>query len=245
MFNDSTNTPTSHHDLVLSYHRVRLAIGVLGVILPVILIGGSILSNNQLAPSISDFYHTTLRDIFVGTLFAIGIFLISYKGYQRDEGEWFSDDWVATLAGVAAFGLALFPNESQTVVTVSQEALGLKVSSIFHYASALTFFVCLGIFCYYQFPKTAKPTRRRVYFWCGHVIAISTILITITSYMKVKGSPEMQALVVDWKLVLWLEAIGVWAFAFSWLTKGKAEQAFSRTKKTTHALEQETELNSV
>lgn len=240
----SSNARPSHRDLVLSYHRVRLAIGVLGVILPVVLIVGGILSNNQLEPSISDFYHTTLRDIFVGTMFAIGIFLISYKGYQRDEGEWFSDDWVATLAGIAAFGLALFPNESQTVVTVSQEALGLKVSSIFHYASALTFFVCLGVFCYYQFPKTAKPVRRRIYFWCGHVIAISTILITITSYMKIKGSPEMQAFVVDWKLVLWLEAIGVWAFAFSWLTKGKAEQAFSKAEKTPHVLEQDTELNS-
>ena len=244
MTNNTKNAPISHQDLVLSYHRVRLAVGILGVILPVILIIGGILSNNHLEPSISDFYHTTLRDIFVGTMFAIGIFLISYKGYQRDEGDWFSDDWVATLAGIAAFGLALFPNESQAVVTVSQEALGLKVSSIFHYASALTFFVCLGIFCYYQFPKTAQPTRRKIYFMCGHIIVISTILITITSYMKVKGSPEMKAMVVDWNLVLWLEAIGVWAFAFSWLTKGKAELAFSKTARKAHAQAQAAKLNN-
>lgn len=238
MPNEAPNTPLSHHELVLSYHRVRRAVGILGVILPVVLIIGGILSNSQLEPSISDFYHTTLRDIFVGTMFAIGIFLISYKGYRRDKGEWISDDWVATLAGIAAFGLALFPNESQAVVTVSQEALGLKVSSIFHYISALTFFICLGVFCYFKFPKTAKPVRRRIYFWCGHVIVISTILITITSYMKVKGSPEMKAMVVDWNLVLWLEAIGVWAFAFSWLTKGKADLAFSKTARKAHALEQ-------
>jgi len=238
MPDDTTHALRSHHDLVLSYYRVRRAIGILGVILPIVLIIGGILSNNQIEPSISDFYHTTMRDIFVGTLFAIGIFLISYKGYKRDVGEWISDDWVATLAGIAAFGLALFPNESQAVVTVSQEALGLKVSSIFHYVSALTFFICLGVFCYYKFPKTAKPVRRRIYFWCGHVIVISTILITITSYMKIKGSPEMKAMVVDWNLVLWLEAIGVWAFAFSWLTKGKADLAFSKNARKAHAQEQ-------
>lgn len=243
MPDSTTNATPSHHDLVLSYHRVRRAVGILGVILPLTLIIGGILSNNRLEPSISDFYHTTLRDVFVGTMFAIGIFLISYKGYKRDKGEWFSDDWVATLAGISAFGLALFPNESPAVVTVSQVALGLKISSIFHYASALTFFICLGIFCYYQFPKTANPVRRRIYFWCGHVIVISTILITITSYMKIKGSPEMKAMVLDWNLVLWLEAIGVWAFAFSWLTKGKAELAFSKSARKAHAIEQAAKLN--
>jgi len=229
---DTTNILPSNHDLVLSYHRVRRALGILGVLLPVVLIVGGLLSNNKIEPSISDFYHTTLRDIFVGCLFAIGIFLVSYKGYQRDKGEWISDDWVATLAGIAAFGLALFPNESDKIVTVSQMALGLKVSSMFHYASALTFFTCLGIFCYFKFPRTAKPVRRRIYFWCGHVILISTILITATSYLKVKGSPEMQAVVIDWNLVLWLEAIGVWAFAFSWLTKGKADLALRSLKRT-------------
>lgn len=238
MPNDTVTAPPTHNDLVLSYHRVRRAVGILGVILPLILIIGGVLSNSRLEPSISDFYHTTMRDVFVGTLFAIGIFLISYKGYKPDKGELISDDWVATLAGIAAFGLALFPNESQAIVTVSQEALGLKVSSMFHYASALTFFICLGVFCYYKFPKTASPRRRRIYFWCGHVILVSTILITITSYLKVKGSPDMQAIVIDWNLVLWLEAIGIWAFAFSWLVKGKADLAFSRSTRKAHAAEQ-------
>ena len=222
-------------DLVLSYYRVRRALGILGIMLPLVLIVGGWLTNNRLEPSISDFYHTTMRDVFVGSLFAIGIFLISYKGYQREEGEWISDDWVATLAGTAAFGLALFPNESQAAVTFSQVALGLKVSSMFHYTSALTFFVCLGVFCYFKFPKTSKPFRRRIYLWCGHVILVATVLITITSYFKVKGSPEVRAFVIDWNLVLWLEAIGIWAFAISWLTKGKADLAFSRSAKKSKA----------
>jgi len=225
MPNIDPTPPQNNHDLVLSYHRVRRALGILGVLLPLILIIGGLLSNARLEPSISDFYHTKLRDIFVGCLFAIGIFLVSYKGYQRKQGEWISDDLVATIAGIAAFGVALFPNESDAVETVLQQALGLKISPLFHYSSATVFFVCLAVFCYVKFPKTAKPVRRRIYIWCGHIIAVSTVLITVFSYIKLKGSPDMQRLVVDWKIIFWIEAIGIWAFAFSWLTKGKADLA--------------------
>ncbi|MCK4712250.1 MAG: hypothetical protein KAT26_05155 [Marinosulfonomonas sp.] len=228
MPDDNSDTRQSSHDFVLSYHRVRRALGILGVLLPLMLIIGGLLSNSKLEPSISDYYHTTLRDIFVGCLFAIGIFLVSYKGYKRGEGEWISDDWVATLAGICAFGMALFPNESQIIVTVSQEAVGLNISPLFHYTSALTFFTCLAVFCYVKFPKTAKPYRRQIYIWCGHIIVASTLLIAITSYFKINGSPEIKALVVDWKIVFWVEAIGIWAFAFSWLTKGKADLVFVR-----------------
>ena len=59
MPNDTVTAPPTHNDLVLSYHRVRRAVGILGVILPLILIIGGVLSNSRLEPSISDFYHTT------------------------------------------------------------------------------------------------------------------------------------------------------------------------------------------
>lgn len=220
--------PSDHQDeLVLSYHRVRQSLGFLGLFLPLVLIIGGLLTKGQIEPSLSDFFHTTLRDIFVGTLCAIGIFLISYKGYRRETGEWFSDDWIATIAGVAAFGVAFFPNESPTrlITTVSQEALGLAISPLFHYASALTFFVCLGAFCFVKFPKTAKPFRRKIYFACGWVIVLATIVIAVASYFKINGSSGARDFVIDNYIVFWAEAAGVWAFALSWLTKGKADMA--------------------
>ena len=226
------NPSRNNHDLVLSYHRVRRALGILGVLLPLMLIIGGLLSNARLEPSISDFYHTKLRDIFVGCLFAIGIFLVSYKGYKRRPNERISDDLVATTAGISAFGVALFPNESDAIETVSQQALGLEISPLFHYFSATVFFICLAIFCYVQFPKTAKPVRRRIYIWCGHIIAISTVLISVFSYFKLYGSTEMQTFVQDWKVIFWIEAIGIWAFAFSWLTKGKADLALRSLKRS-------------
>ncbi len=219
--------PNTQDELVLSYHRVRRALGFLGLFLPVVLIVGGLMTKGRIEPSLSDFFHTTLRDIFVGTLCAIGIFLISYKGYRRETGEWFSDDWIATIAGVAAFGVALFPNESPTqlITTVSQEALGLSLSPLFHYASALTFFFCLGAFCFVKFPKTAKPFRRKIYFACGWVIVLATIVIAGASYFKIYGNDGARDIVIGYYVVFWAEAAGVWAFAISWLTKGKADMA--------------------
>lgn len=222
--------PDSRDDMVLSYHRVRTALGLLGFVLPVSLIIGALLTEGRIQPSISDFYHTTLRDIFVGTLCAIGIFLISYKGYRRKTGEWVSDDIVATMAGISAFGVALFPNETenQAVASITQQMLGIQIAPLFHYASALVFFSCLSVFCYFKFAKAARvPWRRKVYLGCGHVILLATAAVFVFSYLKVKGSGPTRAMVLDYNLVFWAEAIGVWAFAVSWLVKGKADLMFA------------------
>lgn len=219
-----------HHtkdELVLSYHRVRQALGVLGLSLPTTLIVGSLLSEAGLAPSISDFYHTSLRDIFVGTLCAIGIFLFSYRGYRPVQDEKISDDILATLAGITAFGLAFFPNEGggYEVVSLTQVLVGPKLASVIHYACALVFFFCLGLFCYVKFPKTANPRRRRFYIWCGHVILVSSLAILAGSVLRDIGSDAMKDWVLRSRMIFWAEAAGVWAFALSWLIKGKADMS--------------------
>ena len=99
----------TRQDYVLSFYRVRQALGILGLVFPVLLLIGGWIENARIEPSISDYYHTTLRDIFVGALFAIGIFLVSYKGHARDNREPISDNLAATLAGVGPSGLPFSP----------------------------------------------------------------------------------------------------------------------------------------
>lgn len=218
-------------ELVLSYLRVRQALGILGMVFPVLLIVGGLIAHKDVAPSVSDYYHTTMRDIFVGCLFAIGVFLISYKGYRRDTGEWFSDDLVATVAGVAAFGVAIFPNETvipEDAATLSQVLMGYKLAAFAHYTSAMLFLGALAYFCLVKFARTAKPHRKRIYLACGWFILLAGVLATVASYLKVYGSPEARAFVIENRIVFWVEAMGIWAFGLSWLTKGRAE--FSRVR---------------
>ena len=137
------------------------------------------------------------------------------------------DDWLGTIAGMAAFGVALFPNESPTaqIATMTQELVGIGISPLFHYGAALIFFSCLAVFCLKKFARTAKPARKRIYLFCGWVIVASLLGITLASLVKLLGSGAPQEMVIRSKLVFWCEAIGIWAFGLSWLVKGKADIA--------------------
>ncbi len=220
-------------DMVLSYHRVRTALGLLGMALPLVLLIGGLLDYRRIEPSISDFYHTTYRDIFVGTLCAIGVFLISYRGYGRRAGDMIDDDWLGTIAGISAFGVALFPNESPTaqIATMTQNMVGIGTSPLFHYASALVFFTCLAAFCLLKFARSAKPVRRRIYVFCGWIIIACLVGIAVASVIKIWGGGAAHRAVVSYNLVFWFEAVGIWAFGLSWLVKGKADIALARMTK--------------
>lgn len=213
-------------DLVISYLRVRQALGWLGVGFPLVLIFGGLLAESRILPSISDYYHSIMRDIFVGCLFAIGVFLISYRGHPLKDGERFSDDFVATLAGLSAFGVALFPNEGggrDQTETLSQQLMGFDWAATGHYISAVIFLGTLAYFCLVKFARTAKPMRRRIYLACGWFIVGGGVLATVASLVKLKGPAGWSQAITDIRLIFWIEAFGILAFGISWLVKGRAQ----------------------
>lgn len=216
-------------DAVRSYYRMRQALGVLGLLLPLTLILGGFVAFGAVEPSISDYYHTLLRDVLVGTLSAIAIFLIFYRGHAPGPRDRVSDDLIATIGGVAALGVAYLPNTGRlpeaAEASVVQVVIGAQTAAIGHYVSATVFLSCLAWLSLVRFTRTAKPVRRRVYAACGWVIVAMTVATVVASWFKVMGPAGPQQVVNDWMLVLWFEAVAVWAFAVSWLTKGRADQA--------------------
>lgn len=79
-------TPIPKTKLVISYLVLRKAIGYLGIALPFILVFGNMLLNKPgIQSSISSYYYTPMRDVFVGTMCAIAVFMMSYKGYERKD----------------------------------------------------------------------------------------------------------------------------------------------------------------
>ena len=212
-------------EVVRSYFRVRQALGWLGLSLPVLLILTGALSDG-LAPSVSDFFHTLSRDVYVGVLVSIGIFLFVYEGYDRQPGETLADNWIATVAGVSVIGVALFPNESPTgeVASLTQHLVGVSLSPAFHYTSAFIFFYCMGHFCMFRFSKTTDMRRRRIYRACGWAIIASCAGLFAATIMRQAGSPEVSALVTDWQIVFWVEVLGVCAFSIAWIVKGRGDK---------------------
>ena len=83
---------TSTNPVVLSYYTMRRMVGFIALALPFALAAGSILAallgsghlpHPLLQRSISDYYYTPMRDIYVGSLCAIAAFLACSRGYDR------------------------------------------------------------------------------------------------------------------------------------------------------------------
>ena len=210
-------------DVVLSFYRVRQALGWLGLALPVVLIGGTLLMGDPLPPSLSDFYYTPLRDVFVGILVSLGVFLLTYLGHRQPEAL-VSDRSVSTVAGLGALGTALFPNDTLDAC----EAARIPTLDLFgslHFVSATLFLGSTAVFCLVLFRRSdrvsrARPKRwrDRVYLACGLVIAAA--LAGLAAYFLLL-SPERRCAIAEWRPVLWLEVATVLAFGLSWLVKGR------------------------
>lgn len=196
---------------IISYMGLRQAVGLLAIALPLVLVLGKFLLDGPgMEDSISAYYYTSMRDVMVGTLCAIAIFLLSYRGYDR------RDDIAGDLACVFALGIALFPTAPQGSASNAQVLAGHV-----HSVCAGAFFLTLAYFSYCLFTKGDNvSTRRRVwrariYRTCGVTILLCAIGLGLVKLLP-DGSP-----VHSYSPVFWIEAIGIWAFGWSWFTKGE------------------------
>lgn len=208
-----TRNPDTEDSPVLSYLGLRKAIGIIGIALPCVLVFGKILlEESGIQSSISSYYYTVMRDVFVGSLCAIAVFLMSYR-YDRQ------DDIAGDLACAFALGVALFPTTPEVGATS-----GDKIIGALHLIFAASLFSILAFFCLVLFRKTdpsRTPTARKqqrnvVYAACGYTIIACIVLIVVVSFM-----PD-DSFVQELNPVFWLETLAIVAFGISWFTKGEA-----------------------
>ncbi len=204
--------PTADQSLAFSYLELRKAVGIIGVALPPVLaIGKIVLQCCGLQDSISAYYYREMRNVFVGGMCAIGIFMLSTRGY-----DW-RDKVSGQLACVFAIGLALLPTTPAMWATDREKCIG-KVHLLF----AGLLFVTLGYMSLMLFTKTApdgdttdqKKQRNKVYKFCGTAIFICIGLIFVIKLWPIKK-------IEPYSPVFWLESGAVEAFGVSWLTKGE------------------------
>jgi hypothetical protein len=221
--------------LAMSYLGLRRAVGCIGIGLPFVLVLGKILIEGPgIQGSISAYYYTVMGNVFVGSLCAIGVFLLSYR-YKK------YDIIASVLAGIFAIGVALFPTAPELAPTATEKAIGTV-----HVVSAALFFVTLACISLFLFTKTRpdqtlrphkpmeylslfvvtrtkagqplnprKKWRNVIYRICGY-----TILACI-AVMGLVAIPSIRDHVKQWYPVFWLESLAVVAFGSSWLIKGE------------------------
>ncbi|MDG1572183.1 hypothetical protein OZ410_07630 [Robiginitalea sp. M366] len=213
-----------NNDLLVSYLSLRKSIGFIALGMPVFLVIGSIWIGDcsQIQSSISDYYHTVMRDGLVGTICAISFFLFAYRGYDV------KDFWATRAAAVLALFVAFFPtiytDEIYPPCNVVRPIENPLVNAI-HFSSALLFFLVLAYISLFLFTKTDHPQamgqrkkhRNRVYKTCGWVMLACLALLALYFAWLRHRFPGLAA----YDPVFWLESLALWAFGISWLIKGE------------------------
>jgi hypothetical protein len=220
---------SDNNSLLISYLALRKAVGIIGIALPIVLVLGNwqLFHSNGIEDSISYYYYTSMRGVLVGSLWAIGIFLMSYRGYQK------RDEIAGRFACIFALGVALFPTarESGTCDVVHLFRLdhggcdAAHVISFVHATCAALLFLTLAYFSLFLFTEThpgrkqdmtrRKRERNVVYYVCGGIILASIVgILTLHVGMHMNTWGHIPVLFT-------FESLAVVAFGASWLIKGE------------------------
>lgn len=209
------NASQNNRTMVLSYRDIRRAVGLSGLLLPVALGLGGCIVGVPIQDNISSYYHTAMRDVFVGTMSAMGVFLLCYRGIDWVE------NWTANIGCAAALCIALCPLDANSDPLFQKSIVGYL-----HTFSGGVFFLTLAFYSLVHFPRSGNEIeephlweRRLIYRTSGIVILLS--MLAMGSYMILIPF-AWKSLLNQWNFLFWMESIAVWAFAAAWLTKGRA-----------------------
>jgi len=189
---------------------------------PVVAVGAVIAGNcDSVQHSVSLYYNTIMRNVFIAVLVSNALFLFFYRGYNSH------DRIVSAVAGIFVLGIAFFPPTKEVVINCNYKILGYERPDWVrpaHLVSAGLYFLTLAYVSFFLFTKTdnnlvftrEKQKRNIIYRISGIVILISLLLII--AYMLKPDYILKKA--EKYHPVFWLESIALWAFGTSWLIKG-------------------------
>ena len=217
--------PVAKDPVVLSYAALRRAVGIVAVSLPfAVSVPIWLLHHHEYQSSISNYYYTGTRNLFVGSLCAISMFMLCCRGYGR------KDERASLFSAVCALGVAFFPTSpdcDQIPCGPSSHAFAI---SCLHYGSAALLFATLAYFCLRLFTLTAdnrkvtarKVQRNRVYKICGWVILASMAALLMRKVILYLYPPQGTGCIKSFPTVMCFEASALIAFGIAWLVKGEA-----------------------
>ncbi|MGB3770725.1 MAG: hypothetical protein WBF79_08380 [Rhodococcus sp. (in: high G+C Gram-positive bacteria)] len=192
--------------IVGTYFSLRAALTFLAVGLPVALIGWSILDSQlPVLGSISEYYYSPARDVFVGVLVGTGITLICYRGYSRLENR------LLNIAGTLLVVVALVPTSAP-----GEEMFGGPM--IVHAAAAVGFFVAFAASVWWNGDDTLdasrdSPQRIRRYRAAYRTVSMIVVVAPLSALALVLLLRQGAV------AVLVVEAVGVVTFGGYWALK--------------------------
>lgn len=221
-----------------AYARIRKAVGYCGFVIPLSCLVLSLLADCPLfiLPSISQYYYTGIGDLFVGALFAMGLFLMLYRSVFEEVRLRRQENRITNLAGLLAWVVAFFPTrpeveECHFIAFKGQryeDALGFWRH--LHLPAAGLMIVLFGVISFVYFPRHWQSGRsdslnKALYRRCALIIFVSMGVLVLYFADSVFLDGRYLRWTEDFRIVFVLECVAVWSFAVSWLQKGRALEA--------------------
>jgi len=196
--------------ITATYIMLRYGMAALAIALPFLLvIGGFLLAELPWQASMSAYYHAgngAMRDGFVGILFALGVFLMLYKGLT------FFENGALNLAGFLLLIVALVP--------MTWDCGNACPRFSWHGAAAVVFFLAIAYVCIFRAkdtlpliddPATEKRFARAYDILGGCMLASPAIAFVVKWLL-----PPQQG---KGSIVFFIEAAGVIIFGIYWIVK--------------------------
>jgi hypothetical protein len=203
-----------------TYTYLRLGMAGISIIFPLVLWWVGLVFGVKFQASISTYYHTPMRDIFVGSMIAIGVFLWFYQGVTKQE------NFALNCAGILAIVVALTPTaflekdgqvKCETFTTFPMRGISETTASYIHGISAILFFGAIAFVCIFTSYKTLEeitsPARKNFYKKIYKFLGAGMIISPVSSALLLLFWEETN------NIIYFIELVAVWSFSAYWIVK--------------------------
>ncbi|CAM3883502.1 MULTISPECIES: hypothetical protein [Flavobacterium] len=219
--------------LIKNSYTLRMLIGVLGILLPLILPLLLLFTDKfkEVLPSISHYYYTKSGPLFIAIMSLLAVFFIIYK-------EKCADFIISSIAGIAALLVVLLPTDSlengclnpykNHVVTILEKN---ETRENLHYIAAGIFLLALAYMSIFRFTiinqgyenaKKQLQLRHRLYRTLGIIMVFCLLIIFFGSdHFNKMYNNSFHKFHDDHNLTFWFESVAVECFGIAWLVKGR------------------------
>lgn len=212
----NSNEEPRYQRFVDSYALLRFIIGLASFMLPItVLVWGLFLDDAPwfngktfaVADSLSAYYYTPARNVFIGVLWAVGAFLIAYVGENRKQNAF------GYVAGLSAIVVASVPTGAP--IELEGPNPTSDVGPIVHGAFAATFFIVMAGFSMLVFTRrTENKSRCTVYRNISHWLIGAGILALLgVLFVEGIGVFEFESSAA----LLWFEFAALMLVGVSWM----------------------------
>jgi hypothetical protein len=228
---DLTNVTDARVLYARSYLLIRVIVGLVGILMPTSLFlldawalrGGWVVKG-----SLSAYYHSGARDLFVGALCVTGFLLITYMAAQRRNWDY----WLSTIAGIAVLGVALLPTSRPRLsdaeplcgtsptpagCTQLQQAFGETAVAVIHFTCAAIFILSLAALCFLfarrEQVHAQNRAQKQLHLICGGAILLAVAWVGL--------GRVLDAEVLGLTPLYLGEIVSVYAFGVAWIAKGR------------------------